>query len=159
LKEEQLRAAAAAEAEAARMAQLAAQHQAHIERLEQELEALRARLEQKSEQINRLENAREVAVQGYCTPQKFSLEKYSLTEQLESESESEAGEEKYDFRNDYEDERGVHPNSRWTQQHLAKLWKDDKKIRNRNRSSRSSRSINGIFTNGRVPHQQRTRRR
>ena len=32
LKEEQLRAAAAAEAEAARLAQLAAQHQAHIER-------------------------------------------------------------------------------------------------------------------------------
>ena len=86
---------------------------------------------QKSEQINRLENAREVAVHGYCTPQKFSLEKYSLTEQLESESESEAGEEeeeeKYNFEGDYEDERGVHPNSRWTQQHLAKLWKDDKK--------------------------------
>ena len=136
LKEEQLRAAAAAEAEAARLAQLAAQHQAHIERLEQELEALKARLEQKSEQINRLENAREVLVQGYCTPQKFSLEKYSLTEQLESESESEAGEEKYDFRNDYEDERGVHPNSRWTQQHLAKLWKDDKK----NQKSKSEQS-------------------
>ncbi len=73
LKEEQLRAAAAAaEAEAARLAQLAAQNQAHtaqIEQLQQEMETLRARLEQKSAQIQRLEKARDEAAQGYCTPQ------------------------------------------------------------------------------------------
>ena len=67
-------------------------------------------------------------MQGYWTPPKFSL-----TEQLESESESEAGEEEYNFEGDYEAERGVHPKSKWTKQHVAKLFKDDaetQKLRN-----------------------------
>jgi hypothetical protein len=126
LKEEQLRAAAAAEAEAAMVAQLAAQHQAHIERLEQELEALRARLEQKSEQINRLEDAREEAVHGYFTPPKFSLEKYSLTEQRESESEdgsdeSETAETRFYKNYDFDDESGVNPHAQSTKDYLAAL--------------------------------------
>ena len=103
LKEEQLRAAAAAEAaETARLAQLAAQSQANAaqtEKLEQALEELRARLEQKSAQIQRLEGAREVAVQGYWAPKKFSLDEY-----LESKSEPEAGEEEYNFEDEFEDE-------------------------------------------------------
>ena len=72
LKVEQLRAAAAAEvAEAARLARahLAA---AAIEKMEQELEMMRARLEQKSAQIKRLEDAREEAANGYRTPEKHN---------------------------------------------------------------------------------------
>ena len=82
LKEEQLRAAAAAEAEAARLAQLAAQNQAQaaqIEKLEQELDTLRARLEQTSAQIWRLEEAREVAEKGYCTPKSTPSSTRSLS--------------------------------------------------------------------------------
>ena len=81
LKEEQLRAAAAAEAaEATRLAQLAAQSQAHsvqMEKLEQALAELRARLEEtitqmkaKNAEITRLVDQREAAAQEYCTPQK-----------------------------------------------------------------------------------------
>jgi hypothetical protein len=82
LKEEQLRAAAAAEAaEATRLAQLAAQSQAHsvqMEKLEQALAELRARLEEtitqmkaKNAEITRLVDQREAAVREYCTPQKY----------------------------------------------------------------------------------------
>ena len=92
LKEEQLRAAAAAEAaEATRLAQLAAQSQEHsvqIEKLEQAQAELKARLEEtitqmkaKNAEITRLVNQREAAAQEYCTPQKdyseYDFENYN----------------------------------------------------------------------------------
>ena len=112
LKEEQLRAAAAAEAaETARLAQLAAQSQAHsvqMEKLEQAMEEVRARLEEtitqmkaKNAEITRLMDQREAAAKEYYTPQKFSLAEY-----LESKSKPEAGEEEYDFEDDCEAEAG-----------------------------------------------------
>ena len=120
LKEEQLRAAAAAEAaEATRLAQLAAQSQAHsvqMEKLEQALAELRARLEEtitqmkaKNAEITRLVDQREAAVREYCTPQKY----------VHSENDSD-----YDFENfkesDFEDEEAA---KRAQRIHLAKLWK------------------------------------
>jgi hypothetical protein len=92
LKEDQLRAAAAAEAaEATRLAQLAAQSQEHsvqIEKLEQAQAELKARLEEtitqmkaKNAEITRLVNQREAAAQEYCTPQKdyseYDFENYN----------------------------------------------------------------------------------
>ena len=79
LQEEQLRAAAAAEAaETARLAQLAAQSKAHsvqMEKLEQSMEAVRARLEEtitqmtaKNAEIKRLVDQREEAAKEYYTP-------------------------------------------------------------------------------------------
>ncbi len=120
LKEEQLRAAAAAEAaEATRLAQLAAQSQAHsvqMEKLEQALAELRARLEEtitqmkaKNAEITRLVDQREAAAQEYCTPQKY----------VHSENDSD-----YDFENfkesDFEDEEAA---KRAQRIYLAKLWK------------------------------------
>ena len=112
LKKEQLRAAAAAEAaETARLAQLAAQSKAHsvqMEKLEQSMEAVRARLEEtitqmtaKNAEIKRLVDQREEAAKEYYTPKKFSLAEY-----LESKSKPEAGEEEYDFEDDCEAEAG-----------------------------------------------------
>ena len=120
LKEEQLRAAAAAEAaEATRLAQLAAQSQAHsvqMEKLEQALAELRARLEEtitqmqaKNAEITRLVDQREAAAQEYWTPQKY----------VWSENDSD-----YDFENykesDFEDEGAA---KRAQRRYLAKLWK------------------------------------
>jgi chromosome segregation ATPase len=120
LKEEQLRAAAAAEAaEATRLAQLAAQSQAHsvqMEKLEQALAELRARLEEtitqmkaKNAEITRLVDQREAAAEEYCTPQKY----------VWSENDSD-----YDFENykesDFEDEDAA---KRAQRRYLAKLWK------------------------------------
>ena len=112
LKEEQLRAAAAAEAaETARLAQLAAQSKAHsvqMEKLEQAMDEVRARLEEtitqmtaKNAEIKRLVDQREEAAKEYYTPKKFSLAEY-----LESKSKPEAGEEEYDFEDDCEAEAG-----------------------------------------------------
>jgi hypothetical protein len=122
LKEEQLRAAAAAEAaEATRLAQLAAQSQAHsvqMEKLEQALAELRARLEEtitqmkaKNAEITRLVDQREAAAQAqeYWTPKKY----------VWSENDSD-----YDFENykesDFEDEEAA---KRAQRIYLAKLWK------------------------------------
>ena len=113
LKEEQLRAAVAAEAaETARLAQLAAQSKAHSVRMEKVVKAqeeLRARLEEtitqvqaKNAEITRLVDQREAAAaKEYCTPQKVSLAEYP-----ESKSKPEAGEEENDFEDDCEAEAG-----------------------------------------------------
>jgi predicted extracellular nuclease len=122
LKEEQLRAAAAAEAaEATRLAQLAAQSQAHsvqMEKLEQALAELRARLEEtitqmkaKNAEITRLVDQREAAAQEYCTPQKY----------VYSENDSDYRDDFENFKeSDFEDEEAA---KRAQRIYLAKLWK------------------------------------
>ena len=101
------------------MAQLAAQSQAHsvqMEKLEQALAELRARLEEtitqmkaKNAEITRLVDQREAAAQEYWTPQKY----------VWSENDSD-----YDFENykesDFEDEDAA---KRAQRIYLAKLWK------------------------------------
>ena len=124
LKEEQLRAAAAAEAaETARLAQLAAQSQAHsvqMEKLEQAMEEVRARLEEtitqmkaKNAEITSLVDQREAAAKGYYTPQKYENTDYDS---------------EYDFDNynaaDFEDEEAL---KRAQQKYLARLFKQDDK--------------------------------
>jgi hypothetical protein len=157
LKEEQLRAAAAAEAEAARLAQLAAQHQAHIERLEQELEALKARLEEKSAQINRLENARDEAAEGYRTPQRY-------TEQHQ-ESESEDGSDKSETRAaaaaatrfyknyNFDDESGVNPHDQATMDYLTAL---ARQVEAKQKSRKGKRAVNLHKKQGATPSTHRT---
>jgi len=157
LKEGQLRAAAAAEAEAARLAQLAAQHQAHIERLEQELEALKARLEEKSAQINRLENARDEAAEGYRTPQRY-------TEQHQ-ESESEDGSDKSETRAaaaaatrfyknyNFDDESGVNPHDQATMDYLTAL---ARQVEAKQKSRKGKRAVNLYKRQGATPSTHRT---
>ena len=124
LKEEQLRAAAAAAAaEQTRLAQLAAQSQAHsvqMEKLEQALAELRARLEEtitqmkaKNAEITRLVDQREAAAKEHCTPQKYVYSEYDS---------------EYDFENynedDFEDEAAAKGAQR---KFLAKLFRQDDK--------------------------------
>ena len=124
MKEEQLRAAAAAAAaEKNRLAQLAAQtktHSVQMEKLEQALAELRARLEEtitqmkaKNAEIKRLVDQREAEAQEYCTPQKYE------------NTDSGSG---YDFENynedDFEDEAAAKGAQR---KFLAKLFRQDDK--------------------------------
>jgi chromosome segregation ATPase len=121
LKEEQLRAAAAAAAaEKNRLAQLAAQtktHSVQMEKLEQALAELRARLEEtitqmkaKNAEIKRLVDQREAAAQKYCTPNK----------QLESKQEDGSDDGFYRDYN-FDDESSVDPADPKTLAHLTWL--------------------------------------
>ena len=174
LKEEQLRAAAAAEvAEATRLAQLAAQRQAHsvqMEKLERAQDELRARLEEaitqmkaKNAEITRLVDQREAAAKEYCTPQRLS-QKFSLAEYLESKSEPEAGEEEYDFEDDSEAEAGD-----W-QQRATKKGQSKQKVKLHKKQgatppsrqspvSGGSRSRDQVEPIGETPTQPKTRSR
>ena len=121
MKEEQLRAAAAAAAaEKNRLAQLAAQtktHSVQMEKLEQALAELRARLEEtitqmkaKNAEIKRLVDQREAAAQKYCTPNK----------QLESKQEDGSDDGFYRDYN-FDDESSVDPADPKTLAHLTWL--------------------------------------
>jgi chromosome segregation ATPase len=154
LKEEQLRAAAAAEAEAARLAQLAAQHQAHIERLEQELEALKARLEQKSAQINRLENARDEAAEGYRTPQRYTEQHHeSESEDGSDKSETRAAATRFYKNYDFDDEGGVNPHAQSTVDYLTAL---ARQVEAKQKSRKGKRAVNLYKKQGATPSTHRT---
>jgi hypothetical protein len=90
--------------------------------MEQALETLLARLEQKSAQIKRLEDAREEVASEYCAPQKYSEYDY----------------ENYDkgHKADFEDD----DEAEWAQRmHVASLFKQDEENQKSKQKSKQSK--------------------
>ena len=118
---------------------------------------MKARLEEKSAQINRLENARDEAAEGYRTPQRY-------TEQHQ-ESESEDGSDKSETRAaaaaatrfyknyNFDDESGVNPHDQATMDYLTAL---ARQVEAKQKSRKGKRAVNLYKKQGATPSTHRT---
>ena len=143
-----------------------------MEKLEQAMEEVRARLEEtitqmkaKNAEITSLVDQREAAAKGYYTPQKFSLAEY-----LESKSKPEAGEEENDFEDEDEDEDDCEAEAGDWQQRATKKGQSKQKVKLHKKQgatppsrqspvSGGSRSRDQVEPTGETPTQPKARSR